>query len=226
MQAVILVAGKGTRMGELVNTIPKPLLFAKGKTLLEYKFDALPESVDEIVLVIGYLGEQIIKKFGTKYKKKKIIYVKQKRANGTGGALMRAKNVLQDNFLVMMGDDIYSKKDILNCLKFPCAVVTKKVSNTQKGGELFFDEKNKLIGTYEAKHYIKSGYINTGLYKLKKNFLNYKMGTVEGTKEFGIPQTLVSYAQKENVKVIISKSPWIQITNQTDLQNFTKRKLA
>ncbi|MEK7106611.1 MAG: nucleotidyltransferase family protein, partial [Patescibacteria group bacterium] len=112
MQAVILAAGRGTRMGHLTKTLPKPLLEVSGKTLLEHKFDALPERIDEIILVIGYLGDMIKKRFGDSYEGKKITYVEQGPAHGTAGALWSAREFLRDKFIVMMGDDLYGKKDV------------------------------------------------------------------------------------------------------------------
>ena len=67
MQAVILAAGRGVRMGALTESTPKPMLQIKGRTLLEYKLAALPEEVDEVIIVVGYLGGMIQSHFGGEY---------------------------------------------------------------------------------------------------------------------------------------------------------------
>jgi len=67
MQCVILVAGRGTRMGKLTDSCPKPMLPIKGKPKLVYTLENLPEEIDEVILVIGYLGEQIRNFFGDEY---------------------------------------------------------------------------------------------------------------------------------------------------------------
>src|SRR3990167_990885 len=106
MQCVILAAGRGTRMMELTGAVPKPMLEVAGRPLLEYKLDALPEEVNEIVIVVGYLKEVIQQHLSTSYNGKQIVYVEQKNLDGTAGALWSAQPVLKDRFLVMMGDDI------------------------------------------------------------------------------------------------------------------------
>ena len=111
MQAVILAAGLGTRLRPLTYDTPKPLLKIGDKTLIEYNIERLPECIDELVIVIGYLGEQIIDYFGNQYKGKKISYIKQSQLLGTGHALFLCKKILNDRFLVLMGDDIYSQED-------------------------------------------------------------------------------------------------------------------
>ena len=54
MKAIILAAGRGTRMGNLTEEIPKPMLLYKGKNLIEYKIDILPEEINEVLIVVGY----------------------------------------------------------------------------------------------------------------------------------------------------------------------------
>src|SRR3989344_7054333 len=112
MQAVILAAGRGVRMGEVSKVTPKPMLSVLGKNLIQHKIDILPKEIDEIVIVTRHLEEQIHGFFKDNYDGRKITYVTQEELNGTGGAVWQAKEKLGDRFLVMMGDDIYIKKDI------------------------------------------------------------------------------------------------------------------
>ncbi len=60
MKAVILAAGRGKRMMPLTTDTPKPLLKVAGKTLLDHTIGLLPTEVTEIVVVVNYLGEQIV----------------------------------------------------------------------------------------------------------------------------------------------------------------------
>ena len=111
MKAVILVAGKSTRTHPLTLSKPKPLLKIANTTLLEYNLNQLDGLVEEVILVVGYKKEMIKDMFGDSFKKVKITYVEQIEQNGTGGALLSVKNHLKGKFLVMNGDDLFSKKD-------------------------------------------------------------------------------------------------------------------
>src|SRR3989344_6700347 len=112
MQPVILAAGRGTRMVELTGEVPKPMLPVGGRPLLEYKLDAMPDEIDEVILVIGYQGAVVRKHFGGRYGNRQIQYVEQKELNGTAGALWVARLLLHDRFLVLMGGDIYAGEDV------------------------------------------------------------------------------------------------------------------
>src|SRR3989344_8278550 len=99
MQAVMLAAGRGPRMVALTGEVPKPMLPVEGRPLLEYKLDALPDEIDEVILVIGYQGGVIRKHFGERYGNKRIQYVEQKELNGTAGARWSAPSPFHDRFL-------------------------------------------------------------------------------------------------------------------------------
>ena len=64
MFTVILAAGKGTRMGDLAKETPKPMLRVLGKTLLEHKLEMLPESITDVIIVVGYLKDKITEVIG------------------------------------------------------------------------------------------------------------------------------------------------------------------
>jgi NDP-sugar pyrophosphorylase family protein len=64
---VIMAAGKGSRMGNLTFSTPKPLLTVHGKTFLEYNLEGLFDLVDEFVIVVNYLAVQIVELFGNSF---------------------------------------------------------------------------------------------------------------------------------------------------------------
>lgn len=218
MQAVILAAGRGTRMGELTESAPKVLLEVAGKTLLEHKFDILPNDVDEIILVVGYFGSTIQNHFGGIYKDKKIFYVEQEKLDGTAGALWRARTILRDQFLVMYGDDIYSKEDMMRVSASRgwalCALEVEKLGTAAK---IIVDARGKVTEIKECEeHDGGAGYLNTGLYLLDVRIFDQEMvPKSEDSEEFGLPQTMV----RADVPIhLIPATFWLQITSPDDLQ--------
>jgi NDP-sugar pyrophosphorylase family protein len=73
MQCVILAAGKGTRLRPLTDNLPKPLVKVAGKTLLDHIVSSLPSAVDELIIVTGYLEEQIKAHCGTEFYGRKVM---------------------------------------------------------------------------------------------------------------------------------------------------------
>ncbi|MEJ2277755.1 MAG: nucleotidyltransferase family protein [Candidatus Lokiarchaeota archaeon] len=90
MKAIILAAGKGTRLRPLTNKYQKTMVPVHGKPLIEYIIEGLIYAgFKEIIIVVGYQKEQIKQYFndGKKWNIE-ISYVEQKKLNGTGGALL------------------------------------------------------------------------------------------------------------------------------------------
>ena len=220
MQAVILAAGRGTRMGDLTDSTPKAMLKIAGKNLIEYKLDALPQEVDEVILVIGYLGGVIHDYFGGIYKDKHILYVEQEMFNGSAGALWCTKDILQDRFLVMMGDDLYAPEDVAACAAFKdgWALVVQKMTNMQSGGNVVIDTHNSIISIAEGEHE-GPGFAGTNLFSLDTRIFDIDMvQKSEGSEEFGLPQTAVAASKKLGIPfTALPALEWIQISAPEDL---------
>ena len=216
MQAVILVAGKGTRMGELTKNTPKPLLKVAGLTLIEHKLAALPAEVDEIIFVVGYLGDQIRNFFGTSFNGRKILYVED-TLQGTAKALEAACPLLQDRFLVLMGDDLYGAEDIQNALKHERAIVVKEMPDKTAGGKVIMNDRGALIDIVEDRTgSLSHNLINTGLYLLTKEIFNYEPVKLANSNEYGLPQTMLLMLEEYPVAVVKADF-WVNISAPEDL---------
>jgi UDP-N-acetylglucosamine diphosphorylase / glucose-1-phosphate thymidylyltransferase / UDP-N-acetylgalactosamine diphosphorylase / glucosamine-1-phosphate N-acetyltransferase / galactosamine-1-phosphate N-acetyltransferase len=107
MKAVILAAGKGTRMGELTNALPKPMLRVQGKPILEHILQGIAGAgIRECCVVTGHRAEVIESYFGDGARwGMSITYARQQVQDGTGKAPEPARNfVACDAFLLTYGD--------------------------------------------------------------------------------------------------------------------------
>src|SRR5687767_11607577 len=107
MKAVILAAGKGTRMKELTNELPKPMLKVQGTPILEHILLGLKSAgVKEIFIVTGWRAESIENYFGGGSRwDVKISYGRQLNQDGTGKAPELAKEFVGASpFILTYGD--------------------------------------------------------------------------------------------------------------------------
>lgn len=220
MQAVILAAGKGTRMKELTQSLPKPMLTVSGKTLIEHKLAILPPEVDEVILIVGYQAEIIRAKFGDSFEGRKIRYVEQESLNGTAGALWLAAPHLSGRFIVMMGDDLYSREDIDACFAMPeWSVLVQRMESMSSGGQMIMDENGNLSAIEEGDHTGTPGLMNTNLFVLDPRVFEYPLvPKAEGSLEYGLPQTVLAASLTSGIPLaVVESSFWFQITAPEDL---------
>src|SRR5207302_968891 len=99
MKAVILAAGKGTRMRELTNELPKPMLKVQGKPVLEHILEGLLSAgIREIFIVTGFRAEVIENYFGDGSKwGARIAFGRQVVQDGTGKAPELARDFVKDS---------------------------------------------------------------------------------------------------------------------------------
>jgi dTDP-glucose pyrophosphorylase len=150
MKAVILAAGKGTRMKELTDTVPKPKLPARGKPILEHILEGIRAAgIEDVFVVTGYRHEVIEAHFGDGSRwNLRIYYGQQIVQDGTGKAPEVARNHIGSSpFLLTYGDILVPPRTYAEMIsRFNSGDVSGVVTVTRgedvtKGGLNFFDDQ-------------------------------------------------------------------------------------
>lgn len=148
MKAVILAAGKGTRMRELTNEVPKPMLRVQGKPILEHIVEGLlAAGIRQIFIVTGFRAEVIERYFGDGSKgNARIAYGRQLVQDGTGKAPELAKDFIGASPFLLTYGDILVKPDTYQRMihrfkegDFSGLITVTPGQDVTKGGLNFFD---------------------------------------------------------------------------------------
>ncbi|WP_136601616.1 UTP--glucose-1-phosphate uridylyltransferase AglF [Salinigranum halophilum] len=116
MKAVVLAAGKGTRLRPLTDEKPKGMVEVDGKPILTHCLDKLIDlGAEEFVVVVGYMKEKIIQYYGDEYEGVPITYSHQREQNGLAHALLTVEDHIDDDFMLILGDNIFNAnlKDVV-----------------------------------------------------------------------------------------------------------------
>ncbi|MEX0930478.1 MAG: sugar phosphate nucleotidyltransferase [Candidatus Paceibacterota bacterium] len=218
MKAVILAAGRGKRMLHLTEDTPKPMLEVAGKTLLEHKITMMPDEIDEVVLVVGYHGEQVCSYFGDSFDGRAITYVHTDVLDGTGGALWKAREHLTERFLVMMGDDIYCREDMEALLQHDWAMGVAKLSWLERGGRVTLNEDGTLADIVEGTHQVANAMVNIGMFVLQPDIFSYDLVKLPDKDEYGLPQTILSAVRDGHRITLVESRFWMQMTSPEDIE--------
>ncbi len=107
MKGLIIAGGCGKRLGDKTLRINKCMLFVNGRRLIEYSLENAYKYVDELLIVVGYVSDQIINTYGNQYKGIKISYVFQEEQRGLVHAIQCAQGkISNEKFMLFLGDEI------------------------------------------------------------------------------------------------------------------------
>ncbi len=196
MKAVILAAGKGTRMKELTNELPKPMLPVQGKPIIEHILEGLRSvGIRDFCLVTGWKREVIEQHFGDGSRwGVSIRFVEQKIQDGTGKAPELAKDFVgAEPFLLTYGDILVKPDTYAQMLRrwaegeFSGLLTVTAGEDVTKGAINFFDEAFCLkrliekpslaqIEELRAAGWLKPGdpaWYNAGIYLFKPVVFEY-----------------------------------------------------
>jgi NDP-sugar pyrophosphorylase family protein len=186
MKAVILAAGRGTRMGELTTDLPKPMLEVDGKPVLERIVEGLRDEagIADFFIITGWCGHVIREHFGNGSRwKVQIDYGEQAVQDGTGKAPELAKEwVGADRFLLTYGDILLRPptdyKLLVEAFQEDGVIAVKKVKDEElaKGGAVVLDARDFMIDLVEkggSDQIPKNAYYNAGIYLLTPRIFTY-----------------------------------------------------
>ncbi len=189
-QAAILIGGKGTRLGDAVRTTPKPLLEVGGRPFVEHVMLNLRRfGFQDFILLAGYQSDVVHETFGAdsafaRELKASIRVLVEPYPMGTGGALKNAEPYLRDEFLLLNGDSIFDVNylDLTNCVHdlepgdWLGRVALLPVADASRYGLVELDG-SKIAAFREKPAVPESGLVNSGVYWLKSEILNYIQDT-------------------------------------------------
>ncbi|HPT81326.1 MAG TPA: sugar phosphate nucleotidyltransferase [Methanosarcina thermophila] len=194
MKAVVLVAGKGTRMEPLTSDCPKVMLKVANKPILEHILNsAIEAGIDGFVFITGYLEEQIKEYFGDGSKwGVSIEYVRQNEQLGTANAIGCAKGYVDGAFLVLNGDMLIGQEDLraLVSRTEEAVICVKEVENPSDFGVLE-TENDRVVRVIEKPKTPPTNLANAGIYLFRESIFDFIDRTQPSVRnEFEITDSL------------------------------------
>jgi NDP-sugar pyrophosphorylase family protein len=223
MQMVILAGGLATRLLPLTSDLPKSMLVINGRPFLEYQLELLKDyEIKDVVLCLGYKGEQIREYFGDgkKFGVSLSYSFDGEKLLGTAGALKKAGKLLDKKFFLMYGDsylpfDYQKIEEFFNGSdKLSLMVVYKNHNRFDKSNIV---TKNDLVKNYDKN--LKGEnleYIDAGLSILRKEVLHL----VPEDKPYDLQDLCKILVAQEEMLAYEVKQRFYEIGSFAGLQEF------
>lgn len=180
MQAIILAAGMGKRLGEYTYDNTKCMLEVNGIRLIDRALACLNDiKVSRVILVVGYKGQKVKDYVGNDYKGTPIVYVDNPVYDKTNNiySLFLAKDyMLEEDTILLESDLIYEPAVVSKLLDddFPNIALVDKYESWMDGTVVTMDEENRITRFIDKDQFkfeeIKSYYKTVNIYKFSKEF--------------------------------------------------------
>ena len=228
--AVVLAAGRGTRMGALTAHTPKPLLPLQGRPILEHILAGLKAAgIRRAVVVTGYLGEQIERSLGDGARLgMDLSYRRQTIASGTATALLLARDALDDEpFVLCWGDILVEAAEYARLVAAfaarPCAALLalNAVDDPWRGAAVYVDDTGVVTRIVEKppRGTSTTCWNNAGIFVLTAAVLAYAERLPASERgEFELPQALAAMVDAgESVRGLALRGFWSDLGTPEDL---------
>lgn len=176
-QAVVLVGGLGTRLGERTKLVPKPMLDIGGRPFLDTLIDELVRYgvFEEILLLAGHKAEIVETHYAAAEAARwpaRIVVSRETEPLGTAGALVHARDLLHDRFLLLNGDSLFD----FNLLDLIARAQGSRVHMALRDGVVGDRYGRVVLDGDTVRNFIApgagaTGPVNAGIYVIDKSIL-------------------------------------------------------
>ncbi len=228
--AVVLAAGRGTRMGALTATTPKPLLPVAGRPIIEHVLGGFASAgVRRAVVVTGYLGAAIEGALGPGARLgMEIAYCRQERADGTARALLLAEPLIgRDPFAVSWGDILvpaaFYAEFVAAFARRPCVaqLAVNQVDDPWRGAAVYVHTDWRVHRLVEkpARGTSTTQWNNAGVLMLSGMAFDYARRVGPSARgEYELPQAIAQMVRDGcDVRAVPVRGPWSDVGTAADL---------
>ncbi|MFA5333978.1 MAG: sugar phosphate nucleotidyltransferase [Candidatus Nanoarchaeia archaeon] len=229
MKLVIPCAGRGTRLRPLTLDTPKSLININGKTILENLISLFKTfNFEEIIIIVNYMKEKIMSKLGNSFYNIPIRYVEQKELKGLAHAINLTKNFINDDFMVVLGDEIYlntNHDEIINYFKKTHSDVVCGIMNEENPEIIKKNYSVKLNGdniseVIEKPTEVSEKIMGVGTWIFNKSIFDFIKQTPPSKlrNEIEIADVLQKMIQKgKNIKAFLLDGKYVNLNYYSDL---------
>jgi dTDP-glucose pyrophosphorylase len=181
-KAVLLAAGRGTRMRELTADLPKPMIKVREKPILLHIVEGLQTAgIKNFLIIVGYHGDTVRNYFGdgTCFGLR-INYATQVVQDGTGRVVELARDFVADSpFVLSYGDILVAPQNYQRLVDLAddaeAIISVKRGEDVSKGGAVFLNERMELVDLREKVEpsEASSPWYNAGLYAFRPGIFEF-----------------------------------------------------
>jgi dTDP-glucose pyrophosphorylase len=228
--AVVLAAGRGTRMGALTAATPKPLLPVGGRPMIEHVLRGFAAAgVRRAVIVTGYLGDAVQAALGGGERLGlELRYCRQEHADGTARALLLAERFVgREPFLLSWGDilvpHVFYAEFLDAFARRPCdaQLAVNAVDDPWRGAAVYVDADWRVQNIEEKppRGSSRTGWNNAGVLMLTLLALDYARRLDPSARgEYELPQAIAHMVRDGHVvRAVPVRGPWSDVGTPDDL---------
>jgi len=226
MHTVILAAGEGTRMRPLTESAPKPMLPVADRPLVAHTADAaVAAGTDKLVFVVGYEGDRVREHFGDRYRDTPVAYATQDEQLGTAHAAAAAREYLDDDFVVLNGDDLYDET-ALDALFEHCPAVGAYTADDPRPYGVFSIDDGRVTDIVEKPNEPPSDRVNVGAYHFPAEAADWLTDVEQSDRgEYEITDVLARVIDSYAVETVPVER-WLGVGRPWELLEANEWKLA